>query len=530
MPTPFAHAVLGFAATGVAAATHATTQVERAQVEEAPLAERVNEAIARGVALLRARQTADGRWAEAEDAHPGGMTALCALTLIKSGVRRTDDSVQRALKSILATEFKSTYAHSVRLMLFDALALPNEWREHGRKSLEALVATQQGGVWAYPSGAADLSNTQFALLGLRAAHRMGLEVPEGTTLAAIKALGRWQERESGGFQYDEGKPPTASVTAASLGGLVVLDELSKGRSACEAVLRKSDGDRKRALAWLVERFDVARNAWGCDAWTPSFHYPYLWAIERYAGLSGQERIGAHDWYTEGALWLVGAQENDGSWGKTEDTCFALLFLRRATVSTGGAPPEEALAALSKPAPIRPAPDLAWASDVLAAGPWTASEFGALLVAPPFDLSRVRAKEGDKVARKPWRRVALQPRGWSNFDELLGAPCDRGVFAVAAQLDWSGDAPVAVRLWFDLEDGWDIYLDGARISHGRRVQAAIDASLDVEVELAPGSHSLVCLVEDALGAAAFGLRVSDPQGRELERAPTIHSGVVSNRKR
>jgi hypothetical protein len=524
------HTWLGLAAAPLASWAPQPVEVEQAEQAEAPLTERVNAAIARGVALLRRRQAVDGRWPEAEDAHPGGMTALCALTLVKSGVRRTDDSVQRALKAVLSTEFKSTYAHSVRLMLFDAFAQPAAWREQGRASLDALVATQQGGVWAYPTGAADLSNTQFALLGLRAAQRLGLEVPQDTTLAAIKALGRWQERESGGFQYDEGKPPTASVTAASLGGLAVLDELSKGRSTCEALLRKHDGDRKRALAWLIERFDVARNAWGRDAWTPTFHYPYLWAIERYGGLSGQERIGAHDWYTEGARWLVDAQENDGSWGKTEDTCFALLFLRRATVSTGGAPPEDALDELRKPAVVRPAQEALRATEVLAAGPWTAAEFGALLVEPPFDLARVRAKEGDKLARKAWRRFPLAANGWTNFDELLGAPCDRGVFVVSMQLDWDGAAPLAARLWFDLEDGWDIYLDGARVTSGRRVQAAIDASVDVEVELAPGAHTLVCLVEDALGAAAFGLRITGVDGERLASAPKLHAGAVAKGKR
>ena len=51
---------------------------------------------------------------------------------------------------------------------------------------------------------------------------------------------------------------------------------------------------------------------------------------------GTERFGAHEWYPEGATYLLGEQKPDGSWkaGKSDheiwDTCFAILFLRRAT--------------------------------------------------------------------------------------------------------------------------------------------------------------------------------------------------------
>jgi hypothetical protein len=45
-------------------------------------------------------------------------------------------------------------------------------------------------------------------------------------------------------------------------------------------------------------------------------------------------IGTKDWYTWGAQLLVADQQADGSWqgefaGRGCDTCFALLFLRRA---------------------------------------------------------------------------------------------------------------------------------------------------------------------------------------------------------
>jgi hypothetical protein len=46
-------------------------------------------------------------------------------------------------------------------------------------------------------------------------------------------------------------------------------------------------------------------------------------------------LGKHDWYEEGAQHLLGAQSGDGSWSAGGEsalvnTCFALLFLKRAT--------------------------------------------------------------------------------------------------------------------------------------------------------------------------------------------------------
>jgi hypothetical protein len=63
-------------------------------------------------------------------------------------------------------------------------------------------------------------------------------------------------------------------------------------------------------------------------------------LERAGELFGTERFGDHEWYPEGALVILDAQEADGSWfrdghgshvsGRESDTCWAILFLKRAT--------------------------------------------------------------------------------------------------------------------------------------------------------------------------------------------------------
>jgi hypothetical protein len=66
-------------------------------------------------------------------------------------------------------------------------------------------------------------------------------------------------------------------------------------------------------------------------------YYFLFSLERVAMVYGLETIGDKNWYTWGADYLVGKQNQDGSWTGQyaeagSDTCFALLFLRRANLA------------------------------------------------------------------------------------------------------------------------------------------------------------------------------------------------------
>lgn len=498
--------------------------VQGVEDDSPALTSRVNRAIVCGVERLRATQAADGSWGGVGGEHPGGMTALCAFALVKSGALRSDAAVRKALDVVLATEFRSTYSHSVRLLLLDALSEPERWRASAAPSLDFLVANQVAGDWAYPWGAADASNTQFALLGLAAAHRMGLEIPDATLVSAAKAIFRAQDK-SGGFVYVADRAPTGGITAASLAGLCVLRELGSGRSSVESVLRKNAQQDQRAREWLTDKWSPARNAHGARAWTPTFHYPYLWSVERFGGFAGVATLGVKDWYAEGALWLVDEQNDDGGWGtKLEDTCFALLFLRRASVTRGEGIEESdaSLDALRKPNPPTPASEIARWSDWLLAGPWPGSDPHGALAKLPFDPQNITAKPGEKLAKREWKRVVAKTDGWTDLDQLSGQSVDNGFYAMATNLVWSSDEPLDATLWLDLEDGWDLYLDGARVSFSERVQAPIDGLVAVDLVLTRGEHTLLCLVEDHRGAAAFGARLSDRAGRPLKLAPDVHA--------
>ncbi|RPI87994.1 MAG: hypothetical protein EHM42_04745 [Planctomycetaceae bacterium] len=65
---------------------------------------------------------------------------------------------------------------------------------------------------------------------------------------------------------------------------------------------------------------------------------YLYGIERLGALSGLVELGRQDWYQEGCEYFVKRQTADGSWnvdqaGQDNGTCFAVLFMVRATEKT-----------------------------------------------------------------------------------------------------------------------------------------------------------------------------------------------------
>jgi hypothetical protein len=222
---------------------------------------------------------------------------------------------------------------------------------------------QTDSIWRYPHGGIDLSNTQYALLGLAAARRCGVPVKREVFVKAAKHLFASQEKEgpkvrrikhvdagkgyakryatnmydfARGWGYTPGGRATGSMTTAGVSSLAICrSELMtwpgwKGEFAHDMERSIRDG-----LAWLAHHFTVKRNP-GRGGW----HYYYLYGLERAGTLAAQKFMGDHDWYREGAEYLVGRQHATGPWnlgGRREardtlaDTCFALLFLRRATV-------------------------------------------------------------------------------------------------------------------------------------------------------------------------------------------------------
>ncbi|MEZ6197546.1 MAG: hypothetical protein R3F20_17765 [Planctomycetota bacterium] len=203
--------------------------------------------------------------------------------------------------------------------------------------------------WSYPGedpaalapDAADLSNTQYAALGLWvASERRGLVVPDAVWLGLGRAVLRFQEVDPpggggtgyppAGFGYRAGAEPTGSMTVAGV-GILSLCRRALGRRAPGAWVVAE----KRGLAWLAAHFSVVGNPGAKGAAAGGWSGYYRYGLERTATWCEEVRLGPYDWYGLGAWHLVETQRADGDWGNLEETIFAILFLSRATAQSTG---------------------------------------------------------------------------------------------------------------------------------------------------------------------------------------------------
>lgn len=192
---------------------------------------------------------------------------------------------------------------------------------------DPIVRTQS---W-YANKDGDNSVSQFAALGLAAAERQGLAVDPETWRGLLGTFGGRQTlagKEHGGWGYTTDRPygsMTCSGICSTAIALRRFDPVADPRRD----LRVRDG-----LAWLDRNWSVIENPRRDVDW----RYYYLYGLERVGRILDIEFIGAHEWYPEGARFLVDNQGADGAWvgagGETPPiaTSFALLFLTRATES------------------------------------------------------------------------------------------------------------------------------------------------------------------------------------------------------
>ena len=174
----------------------------------------------------------------------------------------------------------------------------------------------------------DNSVSQFAALGLRAASRCGFKAPADAWKRLIEETRRRQTVD-GGWAYEGPSGAYGSMTCAGVSMLsIARHELGESDPAADEAI-------ERGLAWLAGNFTVQHN----PNYERSYHYYYLYSLERVGRLLDTEFIGPHEWYPLGARYLVDNQRPDGRWVESRDdedpvlpVSFALLFLTRATAT------------------------------------------------------------------------------------------------------------------------------------------------------------------------------------------------------
>jgi hypothetical protein len=193
----------------------------------------------------------------------------------------------------------------------------------------------------------DNSNTQFAVLALWTGRRYGI----ATQPALVKAYNYFHKTQGrdGGWNYHAelgGSTPTmtcAGVLALAVGhGANVEIRKEKGGKADSADVSK-DANLKAGLLALGTAVGAPVGWDGIGprpGAIPSLSgkgYYYLWSLERICVALGLKTIAKKDWYHWGAELLLANQSPDGTWrgefsDYQADTCFALLFLKKANLT------------------------------------------------------------------------------------------------------------------------------------------------------------------------------------------------------
>ncbi|RKY10895.1 MAG: hypothetical protein DRP82_08075 [Planctomycetota bacterium] len=439
--------------------------------------DRIEAAVKKAVAWLKAQQTAEGCWVvepgqaaaaggigqPLEALYPDGTTALVLFALLKAGVPPSDPAIKKGFAWLRKQPFKRVYSVSCLILALSALYQPkndiekkikNEtdpkkiarlktkalkespderkrksWRKRAtpadKRLMEAavrwLIQHQGKNIWRYPGpmpGATqpdqeseDFSNTQYAVLALHEAHRLGIQIPQQTWIKIIeyclknqqatgpevswfpvpaadfdishlkkmekevrKQLSRMYRKEARagataddlrrprtiainpykkkrkygaekkkmyarGWRYrNEGNEPySGSMTTSGIAALVICKAALEGTPYYKQNKERINKAIRDGAAWLAHNFTVSTNPGRPGMW----HYYYLYGLERAGVLSLCTRFGKHDWYEKGANFLLGAQRRDGSWpsdgmiSALSNTCFAILFLKKATTPVIG---------------------------------------------------------------------------------------------------------------------------------------------------------------------------------------------------
>ena len=318
------------------------------QKDKTPLnAAKVNRSVELAVEYLKSQQTGDGTWPQSH--YPGDTTVLCALALLNSGQNPSAPYLQRALDNIQSNPRIATYVVSLRIMaLVAADPKGQKYTRDVEKDVDWLLKNQQkdgpnAGSWNYGSsgGKGDSSNSQFALLALHEATRIGIKIPKSNWELAKQYWENAYQNRGGFGYYARNTSSYGSMTCAGISSWIIIHEnLADAAGLVEGEFANCCRDNpemdkvKTAFDWLAKNYSITGNP---KKGRKTVLY-YLYGLERAARLAGRRFIGANDWYRDGAKHLLKIQNpNKGNWithgGHGEGnplvaTSFGLLFLSK----------------------------------------------------------------------------------------------------------------------------------------------------------------------------------------------------------
>ncbi len=268
----------------------------------------------------------------------GGELALICLAAVHDGLGSRDKDFERAVARLAKSNLSGTYALSLRLMVMaNQQDFPNREKIAASDARDLIERQSQSGGFSYQqsSGNWDLSNTQYAALGLRAAVSIGIEVPERTWQRLLEVIAKSQKK-NGGFGYLSLASQNQATASMTVAGITVLE------ICLQQLDLDDDGEREirdaidKAWEWMADnKSSIGRLN---ERWCLYYHY----GLERAAVLSDVTEVDGLDWYARGSEMILKLQRKSGAFmnpmnirrstqrrESLVDSAFAVLFLRRA---------------------------------------------------------------------------------------------------------------------------------------------------------------------------------------------------------
>jgi len=313
-----------------------------------------NLTISKGLSWLKAQQSANGSWS-----NEPAVTSLAVLAMLNWGYDENDPVVHAGLDYLLNTikvndngsfhNESGRYTYYTSIAILPLIATRNDdYKDEIQKMRNWLIGSQWDedsfyasidttninyGGFGYGNGSrADLSNTQWALMGIKAADEyLGVNAND-TDQTYDKAAQYFLERcqnADGGSYYTPNGGSIHSMTAAS-----VWSYLLCGVGPGEVPV--ADG-----LQWLAENYSLISN----DGWGRTSDYYYALTFAKALTMSHKTKlgdIGGHDWFEELSEQLMNWQTEDGNWpgggwlsGQADlelTTCYSILSLQTRTLT------------------------------------------------------------------------------------------------------------------------------------------------------------------------------------------------------
>jgi len=261
---------------------------------------------------------------------PGG-TALALMALLHSGTPEDDPAVVEGLDYLLHhapvpdwNQWDDTYDFAVAILALTATGNKDKYYNRVAFATNRILTKQRYKGWGY-GAFPDMAHMHYVLLALYAAQKWEIKIPADS----LKQAAEWiksMQREDGGWSYAgiEVTSPWAETSYGSMSMTALM-----GLKICG--VSPTAQHFQRGLEWLKRHYTITSNP-GAYEW----HYYYLLALQRALTIPpSQEKSGKHNWYEEGAAYLLSQQQPDGRWksgGQEEpimSTCFSILFLSKA---------------------------------------------------------------------------------------------------------------------------------------------------------------------------------------------------------